>query len=164
MSVYRVATAIVPATVALALMMPTIGYACDCLRLRAPSTAMRTEAHFIFSGRVVEVVERNEHTTTIFERGATTSVRPLERRIVFEVAAGWRGVSRRRLSVIADSGDCMFPFEVGGEYLVFANRDAQGRAWTSICSRTTDLKSAAEIMRQLGTPLYRPGDASRRQP
>jgi hypothetical protein len=131
--------------------------ACDCMRLKPLSDEVRREAAVIFAGKVVEIVERNEHTTTTYDGGAKTSVRPLERRVLFQVSSAWRGLTQARFSVLAEMTDCVFPFEPGGEYLVFANTDAQGRARTSICTRTASLKDAGEVLRVLGAPSYKSG-------
>ncbi len=142
------------ATTVFILGTPSAVQACDCVRPKPPSTDVRREAPVIFSGTVVEIVERNEHTTTTFGGGAKTSVRPLERRVVFRVTSGWQGVTQERFSVSAELSDCMFPFEVGRAYLVFAHRDAQGRASTNICLRTRALDEAADVLRLLGPPSY----------
>ena len=134
---------------------PVPADACDCVRLKPLSQAVRIEAPFIFSGTVVEIVERNEHTTRTYDGGAQSSVRPLDRQVVFRVESAWRGVARDRVSVAVEVSDCMFPFEIGKTYLVFASKDARGRPTTNICSRTTTLDGAAEITRVLGAPTYR---------
>jgi hypothetical protein len=134
---------------------------CDCIRLNALSEDVRLETPFIFSGTVVEIVERNEHTTRTYDGGAQSSVRPLDRQVVFRVESGWRGVARERISVAVAMSDCMFPFEIGKTYLVFANKDALGRPTTNICTRTTALGEAAEITRLLGAPIYRVRAAAR---
>jgi hypothetical protein len=128
--------------------------ACDCLQLKPLSTDVRDEARVIFSGTVVEIVERNEHLTTTFDGGAKTSVQLLERSVNFRVIAGWRGVTQQRVTLAADFSDCMFPFEIGRPYLVFAVRNAQGRPSTSICQRTKSLAEATEVLRMLGAPTY----------
>lgn len=142
------------ATTMFTLAAPSLVQACDCLRPKPLSTDVRREAPVIFSGTVIEIVERNEHTTTTFDGGARASVRPIERRVVFRVISGWQGVTQERFSVSAELSDCMFPFEIGRTYLVFAQRDAQERASTSICLRTRSLDEAADVLRQLGTPSY----------
>jgi hypothetical protein len=129
--------------------------ACECVRLEPLSPDVRREAPIIFSGTVVEIVERNEHTTTTSATSATTSVRPLERRVVFRVIAGWRGVTGERVGIDAEISDCMVPFEIGEAYLLFANTAGKPRPWTSICTRTTPLARAADILRLLGAPAYR---------
>jgi hypothetical protein len=136
--------------------VPSSAYGCDCVRLTPLSPKVRQEAPFIVEGVAIEIVERSEHTLTTSRNGSSGSVRPLDRVVVFEVAAAWNGVESARFSVLAEMSDCVFPFEIGGRYLVFANRHSSGRAETSICSRTTALKDAGPILRALGPPTYRP--------
>jgi hypothetical protein len=62
--------------------------ACDCVGLKPLSTDVQREAPVIFSGTVVEIVERTEHITTTFDGGAKTSVRPIERTVNFRVISG----------------------------------------------------------------------------
>ncbi len=118
------------------ILAPEPASACDCMRGKPLSADVRSEVPVIFAGTVVEITERNEHSTTTYDGGAKTSVRPLDRRVVFRVSEGWRGVMREKFDVGAEVSDCMFPFEIGRRYVVFAHKDARGRAWTSICTRT----------------------------
>jgi hypothetical protein len=48
----------------------------------------------------------------------------------------------------------MFDFKPGGQYLVFALRDARGRIFTNICTRTAALEQAADVVAALGRPAY----------
>jgi hypothetical protein len=131
--------------------------ACDCVRLKPVTPETRREAPFIFEGTVLEISERSEHTITTTRDGGRSSVRPLDRTVLFDVSAAWNGVSQPRATVLAEMSDCVFPFQVGERYVVFANRHTSGKAETSICTRTTAQKDAAEILRALGPPSYRPG-------
>jgi hypothetical protein len=139
---------------------PRTASACDCLRLKPLPAQVRSEVPVIFDGTVVEIIERNEHSTTTYDGGAKTSVRPLDRRVVFQVSEGWRGVTREKFDVGAEVSDCMFPFEIGRRYVVFAHKDARGRAWTSICTRTIQYDKAEDIVRTLGTPSFKPSAAN----
>ena len=125
------------------------------MRLKPVTPEIKREAAFIFEGTVLEISERSEHTITTTRDGGRSSVRPIERTVLFEVSAAWNGVSQPRFTVLAEASDCMFPFEIGQRYIVFANRQANGKAETSTCTRTTALASAAAILRALGTPSYR---------
>lgn len=129
--------------------------ACDCVRLGPVGPGVRAETPFIFSGTVIEIIERNEHTTALRSGGATSTVKPLERRVVFRVTAGWRGVTAREFSVLAEVSDCMFAFELDKTYLVFANANSAGIAESSICTRTTAIERAAAVLKALGPPTYR---------
>ena len=126
--------------------------ACDCPGPPTLSPAVRNETPVIFSGRVVEIVERNEHTSTTSATGATTEVRPIERFVAFEVRSAWAGVQQKRFAVSAEMSDCLYPFRIGETYLVFAHRDERGRVWTDRCTRTTVLERAGAILGLLGAP------------
>ena len=69
---------------------------------------------------------------------------------MFAVTRAWAGVTRMRVSVFGDEGDCTFRFEVEHTYVVFATRDRRGRATTSICMRTTESSNAAGVIARLG--------------
>ena len=129
--------------------------ACDCVRLPALSAAVREETEFIFQGRVLEIVEREEHIRTTRDGGATGEVRPLDRQVVFAVERAWRGVSSERISVTSLVSDCMFGFEIGREYLVFARKGKDGRPTTGICTRTAALANAGPVLAQLGPPTFK---------
>ena len=129
--------------------------ACDCVRLAPLSAAVREETEFIFHGRVLEIVEREEHVRTTRDGGATGEVRPLDRQVVFVVERAWRGVRGERISVTSIVSDCMFAFEIGREYLVFARKGEDGRPTTGICTRTSALAAAGPVLTQLGSPTFR---------
>jgi hypothetical protein len=65
--------------------------ACDCIGLKPLSAEVQREAPVIFVGTVLEITERNEHISTTYAGGAKTTVRPIERRVTFQVtqACGW---------------------------------------------------------------------------
>jgi hypothetical protein len=150
-------SSIAAATLALAAALAAPrAYACDCIRLKEVAPDIRREAPFIFEGTVLEITERSEHTITTTRDGGRSTVRPLERLVVFEVSAAWNGVAQRRISVLAEMSDCVFPFEIGRKYVVFANRHAGGKAETNICTRTADSGKSESILRALGPPSYRP--------
>ena len=133
-----------------------IAYTCDCIRLKPLTPDVKNEAPFIFEGTVLEITERSEHTITTTRDGGRSSVRPLERTVVFEVTAAWTGVAQPRFTVLAEMSDCVFPFQVGEPYVVFAIRHASGKAEANICTRTVARKDANAIVRVLGSPSYRP--------
>jgi hypothetical protein len=144
----------VVASAAAVLLTSTPAEPCDCRRLPEPSPGIGTEATFIFTGRVVEVRERSEHLIITRETSGETSVRPLERSVVFQLSRAWRGVTSKTFTVNTDWSDCMYPFEVGSDYLVFADLANRGRPYTSICYRTTPADRAEPLLKLLGAPSY----------
>jgi len=143
---------VLPALVLLLILVPASDTveACDCLRLQPLSAAVRTEAPFIFEGKVVEIVERSLHTLRTRSGGGSSETRPMGRDVVFEVTRSWNGVTTKRLEVSAEVSDCMYPFEIDRTYVVFAWKDAKGGPATSICTRTTESSKAAEVVAALG--------------
>jgi hypothetical protein len=131
-------------------------YACDCRRLAPLSPAVREESAYIFAGRVLRIVERSERTVTTYDGGAESSARFLDKRAVFAVEKAWRGVEAPSFEVMVDASDCDPWFEPGKSYLVFADRDGDGRPYTSICLRTKRLAESAEVVALLGAPAYAP--------
>jgi hypothetical protein len=128
----------------------TPAHACDCRRLPEPSAALPIEAPVIFAGRVVEIRERSERLVITRDGSAETSVRTLERTVVFRVTRAWRGVATPTFTVATDWSDCAYPFSAGAEYLVFADATAGPHPSTSICTRTTPLERAAPLLERLG--------------
>jgi hypothetical protein len=123
-------------------LVPSSAHGCDCRRLPEPSPAIAAEARFLFAGRVVEISERSEHVTITRDGAAETSVRPLEKSVVFHVSQAWRGVRGPAFTVATDWSDCGYPFQPGREYLVFAEGTGSTPPSTSICLRTTPLEQA----------------------
>jgi hypothetical protein len=111
-----------------------------------------------------EITERNEHISTTYAGGARTTVRPIERRVTFQVTQAWDGVMEEKIDVGADLGDCVFPFAIGRSYVVFAHRDDRGRPWTSICTRTAQREKGDDIIRTLGPPAFQPTAAVKNLP
>ena len=124
--------------------------ACDCIRPRPLSAAVRKEAPYIFEGKVVEVVERSLHTLRTTSGGGSSETKPMGREVVFEVTRAWNGVTTKRLTVAADESDCIFLFQIDHTYVVFAWKDATGSPATSLCTRTIESSKAADLLAALG--------------
>ena len=129
--------------------------ACDCVRLKPPSSAIRTEAPIIFEGQVVEILDRSLHITRTTPSDSTGETRPLGREVIFQVSRAWDGVTSRRISLFMDESDCAFAFEAGHRYVVFARHDEKRRPTTSICMRTSEANRAEAVLKALG-PSKRP--------
>ena len=85
----------------------------------------------IFSGKVV-----GEEQSSVTNRNSIYT--PLL--YTFEVIHRWKGVSQRTLTV-ATIEMCGYSFEVGKEYLVFAD-NTDGQLYAYLCSRTQELETA----------------------
>jgi len=132
-----------------------VAAACDCAALKPPTSAIRAEAPIIFEGQVVEILDRSLHITRITPSDSTGETRPLGREVAFQVSRVWAGVTSRRVSLFMDESDCVFGFEAGHRYVVFARRDQKGRPTTSICTRTSETEHAGAVLKALG-PSKRP--------
>jgi hypothetical protein len=76
--------------------------------------------------------------------------------VAFDVSEQFKGphaVARILVATEQHTAACGYPFEIGGEYLVYAYADDDGVLWTSICSRTTTLEMATDDLAILRTQL-----------
>ncbi|HEX2222782.1 MAG TPA: hypothetical protein VHN15_01105 [Thermoanaerobaculia bacterium] len=118
-----------------------VALACSCAPLPPPQEA-RDQATAVFTGTVVSI--------TPDATGNYNLVR-------FQVAAGWKGVKCREVTVFTGSSDlnCGYNFVVGGTYLVYAYEDTTVpgvRLNTNLCTRTRLIVEAGEDLAALGTP------------
>jgi hypothetical protein len=98
-----------------------------------------------------------EHVSAVF-LGIATDVRDLapepgdvtaKWEVTFRVKEAFRGVSEHRLTVLTGGDNCGFPFSKEQEYLVFANRRADGKFYVSICAGTKFAKEAGRDLQYL---------------
>jgi hypothetical protein len=90
------------------------------------------EAEAVFRGVVVEVDELNSLPPGVWRRPVT-----------LRVTRRWKG-SEAETIVVGDHPGCAVAFEAGKEYVVYADRGADGRLETSFCDRSRLLVHAAE--------------------
>lgn len=124
----------------------TTAAACSCVGPN-PICSVYFGTPVIFRGTVVEktlirptgqTVKNLDGSTSQIIGGGTYKVR-------FAVSETFRGEGRQELTVYTaeQSSACGFPFEVGGEYLVFTYTNKAGdKLWTSKCSKTHALNQA----------------------
>jgi hypothetical protein len=125
--------------------VPTSLLACSCVTVGTGEFDYRQTAKdsaAVFRGTVVEVLQLQSVALQM---------------VVVDADAAWAGIKSRRVYVFTGygGGDCGYPFEVGKQYIVWANRNeewAPGELSTGICSFTTPLEAASEQLRQLGKP------------
>jgi hypothetical protein len=115
-------------------------FACSCV---PPKNALQEleQAAAVFTGKLVELVKHGP------EAGLFARVEA-----VIAVERTWKGVDKKTVSVFTSShsASCGYGFKEGREYLVYAFQDAEGRLTTTICSRTRQVKDAAEDLKELG--------------
>ncbi len=119
--------------------------ACSCLPKQAPCQAY-WEASVVFAGTV------NFSSTVTPKAGKYQFSSRLVR---FTVDEAFRGLSGTKAEVMTGLGDadCGYGFRLGGQYLVYAYRQEDGKLYTGICSRTRPLSDATDdlaYMRGLG--------------
>ena len=125
------------------LLFPAAALSCSC---EFPGTPLEELAFrdAVFIGRVVEIVKPSADGDYEW--------------IWFKRSAVWKGPLGEDIAIRTGRTDepmCGFPFEVGGEYLVYALLE-DGALETSICSRTSSLAAATDDVALLGEPIFRP--------
>lgn len=125
------------------LLQPCIAFACSC----APSpsvAASLSSAAAVFSGKVTKVDAPQGQVIS--------SADPVT--VTFAVQKVWKGATESQLVVTTalDSASCGYNFELGQEYLVYADQnDGAGAALSvNLCSRTTILPQAQGDLAALG--------------
>ena len=137
-------TALLPlAVVFTGLLVPDASLSCSC---EPPGTPLEELALYdaVFTGRVVAIAQ-------------VAGTPEEDVRILFQLSAVWKGALREDIAIRTGPYDaaCGYPFEVGGEYLVYAYSPGDGDLYTGLCSRTNSLAAATEDVAQLGEPIFR---------
>ena len=117
---------------------PPAARACSCVSIPAPLAALG-EAETVFSGTVVARRDVNKPRAD----GVIGSMDPVEYTIaVLEV---WKGelADTVALRTARSSASCGYPFEIGTQYLIYADtRAGTGCLRTNLCTRTKRLEYA----------------------
>jgi hypothetical protein len=141
----------------ISLARPTSVAACSCRGPGLPSQEFR-EAHAVFTGRVIRIVDEYGPLYSTLDRILTAigeqpyfwlqAGRYVGYRIYFRVNHSWKGVDKT--TVVVDTGygmgDCGYPFAVSNDYLVYASYPygIPDSYWvTSVCSRNAEISAAA---------------------
>jgi len=126
-----------------------MAFPCTCLATKEPINyiAELAKAEAVFHGTVRDIVSIGP-----FDDDLTNKL------VVMDVKAAWKGVRHHRIYVFTGSGggDCGYPFLLGKEYIVWANRVgpfAPGELSTSICDHTALLGWAGQQLDQLPNPV-----------
>jgi hypothetical protein len=124
--------------------------ACTCVEPRAEFTAdeekyvkyERNKAKAVFSGKVLRIDQIKG------AKGKPTGVV----RVKFSVDKSYKGAETSIITVSTTNACCIcgYPFKVGEEYLVYASGSDSKALRASICSRTKNLRNAAEDLDFLG--------------
>lgn len=121
---------------------PATSFACSCV---APWSVQEELEHSaaVFKGSVIGVVDAKENSAM------QSSADPIA--FIIKVDEIWKGINQTEVVVYTerDSASCGFTFEEGQEYLIYASKP-DDHLRVSLCSRTTDLASAAADLSILG--------------
>lgn len=132
---------------------PLPASACSCAAPPDPQTA-KDQAAAVFTGKVIQVTDRSD-----WRKWVPFTSRPVLNgvEVVLDVQSTWKGVEYTPVLITTSGygGSCGFPFQIGGEFLIYAYRGEGDELSTSICSRTTPLLNASADLLVLG-----PGSAS----
>jgi hypothetical protein len=136
--------------------------ACSCAGPGTPCQAVGNAAA-VFKGKVLNVtfipavisppVSANGRTAVNRSDGAAPKNRFLRasRVVRMQVSEPLSGLTQgqKEIEIVTGlgAGDCGYPFEPGGEYIVYAHKNGEGQLETSICSRTRPLARADEDLR-----------------
>jgi len=112
-------------------------HACSCMFGGMQPCQEYSEADAVFAGTVVGI------SRVTIEDG---NYKHSQRLVRFSLEQGFRGIEGSFVEVVTGlgGGDCGYGFKQGGQYLVYARRNAQDkRLYTGICLRTRPLAEAA---------------------
>lgn len=112
--------------------------ACTCIDTRTPLEELAYQ-DAVFTGRVISVSDFDASNIVV----------------VFEVHAVWKGSFSPQAVLLTppDGAQCGVYFEVGAEYLVYADDSSYpGYLFTHLCTRTGTLHFAQDDLVELGAP------------
>jgi hypothetical protein len=130
-------------------MLPGRAQANICLDYKPPVEQARNKADAVFSGKVIEITEGLDESSTL------PGGLPFQD-VTFEVMTAWKGVSQPEVTLRQVGLDSAFQFQRESSYLVYA-----AHSFASNCTRTSLLDAAAadvsalgqgQILREAGSP------------
>jgi hypothetical protein len=116
----------------------TFGCLCEPMPVKKRVRKMRQVADAVFTGEVKEVTEVGDRN------GGSL-------RIILTVSKSWKA-ERPKEYTIYTGGGCAAFFDVGKQYLVYAEKESTGKLTTDVCMGTRDLRVAAKDLNYLGRP------------
>lgn len=141
----KAALLLLPALLAAGPAIPCGATSGFCRCIRAPSARALESSDAVFRG----VVTQAEHLVP--GPGNPPEPKPWRRASV-RVVERWKGVPGDTVTIFqVGMPDCSGPFEKGGEYLIYANRQTDATLLSDTCSRTMAMtqKGADEELREL---------------
>jgi hypothetical protein len=130
---------------------PISARACSCASYSNPAFEFR-RAGAVFTGEVIAIDGSRTKQTMPAWLGWMYPGPSYGYRVTFSVNRSWKGVTTSKVDVTTGygGGDCGFLFDVGREYLVYADGDV-GVLGADICSRTVTVAAASDDMKYLST-------------
>lgn len=123
---------------------------CSCVGSSAPVAERLAIAGAVFSGVAIALVLKEEP----FKDAQGHVTFSPSQRVKFRVSKVWRGVETDFVWVSSGMGwgECGYPFSLGRQYLVWADRAPDGSLSTWLCSGTGDTDIASQPA-NLGPPI-----------
>lgn len=134
--------------VILALIAPAASLACACSE-ETPGTCPHFEAgDVVFLGTVSQITEV---PTTPAEAAAQSDTATPILRYHFRINEKFAAADTDGMDIYSggDDGDCAFRFKQGEQYVVFAQRESQGRLFATQCNGTRPADQAIALIPQL---------------
>src|SRR5713226_5126099 len=116
--------------------LSTICLACECIGVKRPCEHLRSDAAFV--GRVIETIS----TKHPVDKNSWT----LGYSMRFVVETPLLGILGREMVIETGNGggDCGTPLAPGGQFLIFAYKDKDGKFWTGMCSGNQKLDGTSD--------------------
>jgi hypothetical protein len=137
---------------------PTPAWACSCIAPPAPDQAF-TDTGAVFIGQVTNISNISKLpgvglvVSTLASWTQTTIPYTFyDNKVSFNVIDSWKGVTTTSVTISTAEGgaSCGFTFVTGQQYVVYAYDTEDGILQTNICTRTSELASAAPDLAFLG--------------
>jgi hypothetical protein len=112
---------------------PSPAFACSCAYERSIKEELKTSEE-VFAGKVLGIKEERELSIEF----SPTTFLPSHKSVLFEVTKSFKGVTQSQILIktMLHEAACGYDFQVGKEYLVYANELRPEFLETNICDRT----------------------------
>lgn len=135
--------------VAVVFMTSAFVHACSCVTVpsHGPCEGL-PKSGFLFIGTVISITP--EQPPEVQADGTLVEYFGGDRKVTLRVDERFAGALGPEFEVTTGSGggDCGYPFELGGSYLVEADI-WKGKAYTGICSTTSEIERVPHLIEQL---------------
>ncbi len=131
-----------------ALTAPAVSWACACSEAPAGTCPHFEASDTVFLGTVTQITEVPTTKAQVADQSATAT--PILR-YQFRIDEHFGGSDSDAIEIYSggDDGDCAFRFKQGEQYVVFAQRESQGRLFATQCNGTRPASQAIALLPQL---------------